>query len=82
MALVCEGSVVKSQAGHDKGRFYVVVKVEGTCAYIADGKLRKLEKPKRKNLKHLSPTNTVISRVQVTGNNALKKMLSTFYHQA
>ncbi len=34
-------------------RFFVVV-VEGAFAYIADGRVRRIEKPKRKKEKHLS----------------------------
>ena len=34
-----QGSIVKSMAGHDSDRFYVVVKLEGDFAYIADGKV-------------------------------------------
>ena len=55
-----QGSVVKSIAGHDSDRFYVVVRLEGDFAYIADGKVRKLESPKKKRLKHLAPTKSEV----------------------
>lgn len=45
--------IVQSLAGHDKGGLFYVLKTEGGHALIADGKLRKLSKPKRKKLKHL-----------------------------
>ncbi|NCB73539.1 MAG: hypothetical protein EOM51_02175 [Clostridia bacterium] len=45
--------IVFSLAGHDKGREFVVIKLDGDYALIVDGKTRKLTKPKRKNLKHL-----------------------------
>ncbi|MGI6160973.1 MAG: RNA-binding protein [Christensenellales bacterium] len=49
------GRVVLSKAGRDSGRYFVVVKVEDDMyAYIADGVLRKLGKPKRKKIKHLT----------------------------
>ena len=38
-----KGMIVKSIAGHDKNRFYVVVKIKDNRAYIADGKKRVLE---------------------------------------
>ena len=50
-----QGSVVKSMAGHDSDRFYVVVRLEGDFAYIADGKVRKLENPKKKTPKTPQP---------------------------
>ncbi len=55
------GTVVRSKAGRDKGQFYL----SGECeppdiVYLYDGKYRKLENPKKKKLKHLATTNTVI----------------------
>ena len=44
------GSVVLANAGRDKGRYFVAVAASGGFVYIADGKERKLEKPKRKNI--------------------------------
>lgn len=73
-----QGSVVKSIAGHDSDRFYVVVKLEGDFAYIADGKVRKLESPKKKRLKHLRPTKTEIDLEKTATNNKLKIALSEF----
>lgn len=49
------GSVVFSKSGRDSGRYYLVVSQEGEFAFIADGKTRKLAKPKKKKLKHLRP---------------------------
>ena len=40
------GSVVLANAGRDKGRYFVAVAASGGFVYIADGKERKLEKPK------------------------------------
>lgn len=47
------GEFVFSNAGHDKGKCYVVLSVAEDRAYIADGKCRKTFKPKAKNPKHL-----------------------------
>lgn len=51
------GSIVRSIAGHDKGSLQLVVGMENGYAYVADGKLRKIEKPKKKKLKHLQGSN-------------------------
>ena len=48
MEIKC-GMIVKSVAGHDKDRFYLIVKIQGNKIYISDGKKRLLEKPKLKN---------------------------------
>ena len=53
------GQVVFSKSGHDKGDALLVVAVEGAYVYLADGKRRKLEKPKRKKVIHIQPTNYV-----------------------
>ena len=45
--------IVFSLAGHDNGGEYVVLKTDGTYAWLVDGKTRKLANPKRKSLKHL-----------------------------
>lgn len=46
--------VVLSTSGRDSGNTFFVVGVDGDYALIADGKVRRLEKPKRKKQKHLS----------------------------
>ncbi len=58
---IVKGSVVQSKAGRDKGRFFLVVEVENDHALIADGDLRKLNKPKRKKLRHLGATKTMLT---------------------
>ena len=47
------GDVVRSAAGHDKGLLFLVVKEEGDFLWLADGKSRKLETPKKKRRKHV-----------------------------
>ena len=48
------GRVVLSRQGHDKGRWFVVVGIlDEKHVLIADGQTRKLEKPKKKQCKHL-----------------------------
>jgi ribosomal protein L14E/L6E/L27E len=53
------GMVVCATAGKEKDSFYVVTQLDGNAVYIADGKHRTLEKPKRKNVRHIRATNTV-----------------------
>lgn len=42
-----------SRSGHDKDSLYVIIKEEANLVYLADGKLKPIEKPKRKNRKHI-----------------------------
>lgn len=55
-----KGQAAISLAGRDKGRAFLIVEIldEGYVA-IADGQLRKIDKPKRKKLKHLKLLDTV-----------------------
>ncbi len=54
------GSVVISKAGRDKGKKLIVVEMESDeYALVADGGLRKVEKPKKKKLRHLQSTQEV-----------------------
>ncbi len=52
---VAIGTYVISKAGRDKLRPFIIIDVlDSDFVLIADGDLRKLSKPKRKKLKHLS----------------------------
>ena len=47
------GTIVKSIAGHDKNKFFVIINVENEYVYLVDGKCRPLDKPKKKKVKHV-----------------------------
>lgn len=71
------GSVVYSKAGRDKAKKLLVLKVEGEYAYVADGDLRKVDKLKKKKLKHLQRTNTVFENVNENlANSDVRKLLA------
>lgn len=71
------GSIVRSLAGRDKGRFMVVVSAEKGFVFLADGKERKLLSPKKKNVRHIAPTNTVIELNGLT-DKALRAFVRRF----
>lgn len=51
------GQVVVSRAGRDTGRKFAVIKVvDEQFVLICDGDLRRIEKPKKKKVRHLEPT--------------------------
>lgn len=51
------GDVVFVRQGKNKGKFFVVVKIESeTRVFIADGSNYSAGKPKKKNVKHLQRT--------------------------
>lgn len=61
-----KGTVVISKAGRDKGYFMVVLDETEGYVMVADGKERPLERPKRKNPRHLQKTNRRLSLEQLT----------------
>ena len=58
------GNIVISKVGRDKGKIFVVVKIEKGYVYLADGKSRKIQNPKKKKIKHVQPTNKVINNLK------------------
>lgn len=51
------GLVVLSKCGRDKGRYFIVLKkLDKDFVLIADGNLRKINKPKKKKIKHIELT--------------------------
>jgi len=75
---IVEGTVVKAVAGRDNGRFFAVTKICGDqYVLISDGKTRKLDRPKKKNIKHLKATGTVIKITEIT-DKKLKMTLRNF----
>lgn len=56
------GMFAVSRAGHDKGRMYLVLKEEGDYVYLADGRIRTVENPKKKKRKHVQPVKTGIDK--------------------
>lgn len=72
-----KGSLVYSRAGRDKGTLFVVVATEGDWVYLADGDIRRAEKPKKKRLKHINKTNKVIElEFENVSNSELRKALA------
>ena len=72
---VRKGSVVRSIAGHDSNEIFAVVGSDEKNVFICDGKERRLEKPKRKNLKHIETLNCVLRPEEMAANGRLKKAL-------
>lgn len=57
------GDVVISVFGHDEGEWYIVKYIDDKFIYLIDGKNKPLEKPKKKNLKHIAKTSFFASEV-------------------
>ncbi len=59
------GQVVQSTQGRDAGRDFVVVGiVDESYVLIADGGLRRIDRPKKKKIKHLIPKQEYFSSLK------------------
>ena len=76
--------IVRSRSGHDKDQLFLVLAVDGSFVLLADGKRRRVERPKRKNVKHVQPVGGVhhhptIEKVragEAVGNRELRAALA------
>lgn len=57
------GSIVFSKMGRDAGKYYIIVKLDEQFCYIADGSLRKLKNPKKKNIKHVKNSGCILEQI-------------------
>ena len=51
---IVRSNIVKSTAGRDEGDFFFVLDTQGEFLLLADGKSRRVEKPKKKKRNHVS----------------------------
>ena len=80
MAPDCIGrsDVVRSTAGRDRDQLFYVIGTEGVYTLLANGKDRTVEKPKRKNQKHVTKVLRAETRVAarlLAGDNVLNSEL-------
>ncbi len=86
---VFAGDIVYSKAGRDKEKPFVVLEVLSTeFVLIADGRLRRVEKPKKKKMKHLLKSGhasgylqTKIAEGERVTNPDVKKVLAEFLEE-
>lgn len=64
---ISKSDLVLSTAGHDRGKLFFVMDTDGVYVFLANGKDRKIEAPKRKKLIHvkkvLRPDSPVADRI-------------------
>lgn len=68
------GQFVTSKAGHDKDVLYVIMAEEKDFVWLCDGRLKTIEKPKKKRRKHIQPVNRMAGEELV---HALAEGLAT-----
>ena len=55
---IAVSDIVRSAAGRDKGDLFLVLGTQGDFLLLADGRRRRVERPKRKKRKHVEPAGT------------------------
>lgn len=55
------GCFAISRAGHDKDKIYVILSLDGDRVMVSDGRLKTVDTPKKKSLKHLQFTNRTVN---------------------
>ncbi len=73
-----KGRLVRSKAGRDKGRTLAVLAVDGQMLLVADGRLRRLQQPKRKKLRHVAPTATVVDNEVLQSDQLLSAAIAAY----
>ena len=80
-----KSSLAVSKAGRDQGQLFYVIDADEQYVYLADGKSRRLEKPKRKKRKHIEQIPRTESRIaekirngEKVLNSELRKELASF----
>ncbi|WP_246637557.1 KOW domain-containing RNA-binding protein [Crassaminicella profunda] len=75
---IAVGQIVKSKAGRDKDRAFIVLDiVDEQYVLIADGDLRKIDKSKKKKMKHLQKYNIISDEVKnrIENNDKINNLL-------
>jgi ribosomal protein L14E/L6E/L27E len=70
-----EGSVVVSLAGKDKNALLAVVTIAPDGLLVADGRHRPVQRPKRKNPRHVADTGRRLTRERMATNRELRRAL-------
>lgn len=77
------GMLAWSRAGHDKDKLYVIVKTEDEYVYLSDGRLKPVENPKKKKIKHIQmikqiPEELCGLTVETLNNEQIRKAIRRF----
>ena len=77
------GMLAWSRAGHDKDKLYVIVKTEGEYVYLCDGRLRPVEHPKKKKIRHIQavrqiPEELLGLNIETIKNEEIRKTIRRF----
>ena len=82
---IAKSDIVRSDAGRDRGKLFIVLAVEGEYLLLADGKGRRVEAPKRKKRRQVlfvaadeSRLADKIKRSEKITNSELRRTLAAY----
>ncbi len=78
---VSNNQIVFSLAGRDKGHLFIVMETEPDFVYLVDGKLRKVDSPKKKRRKHVAYAGSLGEQL-LTKLNSGEKVLNSEIRRA
>lgn len=70
------GEIVVSSAGKDKGVWMVVSHSDESGVYVINGREHPVDKPKRKNLRHLDRLSLTVTESDMETNRSLRRALA------
>lgn len=73
-----KGRLVRSKAGRDKTRTLAVLAVDGQMLLLANGTSRKIADPKRKKMRHVAPTTTVLENELLKSDQLLSEAIVAY----
>ncbi|WP_434310689.1 KOW domain-containing RNA-binding protein [Hominifimenecus sp. rT4P-3] len=76
------GNFVRSLAGHDKESVFIIIREEGSFVFVADGRLRSIKQPKRKNKKHVQPIRRKQDGELLRSDEAVKKAIQSYIKES
>jgi hypothetical protein len=53
MVIMEQGMLARTLAGHDRKKIFIIIRADAEYVWLADGRFRTLEHPKKKKKKHI-----------------------------
>lgn len=74
------GFLAYSLAGHDKGEIYLIIEETKDYVYVVDGAVRTLDRPKKKNKRHIQIIKRNNRRIEISSvtNEEIKHLIKLY----
>ena len=74
------GQIVRSTAGNDTGRYYIILQVMGKRCLLSDGRHRKVAAPTAKNIKHLTDSGKAVDPTECNTDRKIRQALTALQY--